>query len=112
MRPVVVFLSLVEGRCSSALFLGHVVYPCLSSSSDDHYLLHSCLGTGVLDRLLIFVCVLVGAVSTPSNRVLRTLYPAKVPRVILTIIALEHTCPNHRHAPLLLLSCEVYHLQS
>ena len=24
-----------------------VVYPCLSSSSDDHPLLHSCLGTGM-----------------------------------------------------------------
>ena len=24
-----------------------VVYPCLSSSSDDHHLLHSCLGTGM-----------------------------------------------------------------
>ena len=28
-------------------FLGHVVYPCLSSSSDDHLLLLSSLGTGM-----------------------------------------------------------------
>ena len=51
-----------------------VVYPCLSSSSDDHHLSHSCLGTGmrfgtqnkfchVLDSFLILVGVLVGAVS-------------------------------------------------
>ena len=37
-----------ESRCSSALFLGHVVCPGLSSSSDEHHhLLHSCLGTGM-----------------------------------------------------------------
>ena len=41
------FPSLVEARCSSAFFLGHVVNPCLSSSSDDHPLFHSCLGTGM-----------------------------------------------------------------
>ena len=42
MRPVVAILDssvslsvFIEARCSSALFLGHVVYPCLSSSSDD-----------------------------------------------------------------------------
>ena len=35
-----------EARCASALFVGHVVYLCLSSSSDDHRSLHSCLGTG------------------------------------------------------------------
>ena len=41
------FSVFVEARCSSAFFLGHVVYLCLSSSSDDHPLLHSCLGTGM-----------------------------------------------------------------
>ena len=35
-----------EARCSSALIFGHVLYLCLSSSSDDHRSLHSCLGTG------------------------------------------------------------------
>ena len=37
----------VEIRCSSALFLGHVVCLCLPSSSDEHHLLRSCLGTGM-----------------------------------------------------------------
>ena len=38
-----------ESRCSSALFLVHVVYSDLSSSSDEHHhLSHSCLGTGML----------------------------------------------------------------
>ena len=41
------FFPFFEARCSSALFFGHVVYLCPSSSSDDHHLLHSCLGTGM-----------------------------------------------------------------
>ena len=36
-----------EARCSSAFLLGHVVSPCLSSSSDEHHCSHSCLGTGL-----------------------------------------------------------------
>ena len=37
-----------ESRCSSALFLGRVVYPDPSSSPDEHHhLSHSCLGTGM-----------------------------------------------------------------
>ena len=36
-----------DARCTSALFLGHVVSLCLSFSSDEHHLSHSCLGTGM-----------------------------------------------------------------
>ena len=39
---VTVFFLVDEAR----LCLGHVVYLCLSSLSDDHRSLHSCLGTG------------------------------------------------------------------
>ena len=38
---------LTRPRCSSAFLLGHVVSPCLSSSSDEHHCSHSCLGTGL-----------------------------------------------------------------
>ena len=31
------------------------------------------------------------------NRVLRTIYPAGVPRVILSIGGIERACPNRRH---------------
>ena len=37
-----------------------------------------------------------------SNRFLGTIYPATVPRVILSIIELEQTCPKHRQKWLLL----------
>ena len=33
-----------------------VVYPCLSSSSDDHPLLHSCLGTGMRFGIITIFC--------------------------------------------------------
>ena len=46
------------------------------------------------------------------NRFLHTVYPAKVSRLILAIIELEHTCPSHRHALLLLQSYEQFYLQS
>ena len=52
-----------EARCSSALFLGHVVYLCLSSSSDDHRSWHSCLGTGTrveTQKLVLSLSVFVG----------------------------------------------------
>ena len=39
-----------------------------------------------------------------SNRFLRTIFPAIVPRVILSIIELQQTCPNNTHIQLLLLS--------
>ena len=50
MRSVVAILdqsSFCFFLVESALFLGHVVYLCLSSASDGHPLLHSCLGTGM-----------------------------------------------------------------
>ena len=34
------------GRYGGLIYSMLVVYPCLSYSSDDHHLLHSCLGTG------------------------------------------------------------------
>ena len=37
---------------------------------------------------------------------------AREPRVILSIIELEHMCPSHRHRMLLLQSYELFHLQS
>ena len=44
-----------------------------------------------------------GAIQT-NSRLLRTIYPAKELRVILSILELEQTCPNHRHVLLLLQS--------
>ena len=45
-------------------------------------------------------------VTHTGNSFLRTIYPATVPRVILSIIGLEQTCPNHTHVLLLLQSYE------
>ena len=47
-----------------------------------------------------------------SNRFVRTIYPARVLRAILSIIELERACPNHRHMLSLLQSYESFHLQS
>ena len=47
-----------------------------------------------------------------NDRFLRTTFPAKILRVILSIIELERTCPNHRRILLRLQSYEWFHLQS
>ena len=39
-----------------------------------------------------------------NNRLLRTIYPVKVSRVILSVTEHQQTCPNHRHFLLLLLA--------
>ena len=46
-----------------------------------------------------------------DNRFLRKIPSAKVLRVILSIMALEQTCPNRRHTLLLLQSYEQFLLQ-
>ena len=42
------------------------------------------------------------AVLTNKKRFLHIIYPARVPRVILSEMAPDQTCPNHRHILLLL----------
>ena len=91
-----------------------VVCPCLSSSSDDHHLSHSCLGTsmrfgtqkqvlslsciigsfGVLDCFLIPVGVLVGAVSRYCHSWYRLFGPQQ-PWQILVRCVLVNTSQYH-----------------